>query len=82
MDETRKAVIRLKHWIDHNLDHLMGYKEVAALLEKEGYKEVVDRIREGITHVEKANSSFENALAKLEAELGALEPSEHDHHHH
>jgi hypothetical protein len=81
MDETRKSVIRLKHWIDHNLDHLMGYKEVAAHLGQKGFKDVVAEVEEGIGHVEQANKAFEKALARLEEQLGAPEPEEQERRH-
>lgn len=81
MDENRKTLIRLKHWIDHNLDHLMGYKEVAAQMEQQGFSQVAERIRIAIKHVEKANGSFEEALADLESKIGPIEPDSHGHDH-
>lgn len=73
MDEIQKSRIRLEHWIDHNLDHLKGYSEVADLLEKSGRADSAEKIRKGIVLTEAANDEFQKALADL---------PESGHHHH
>ena len=75
MDDIQKCAIRLKHWIDHNIDHLKGYEEVAQILENEGVKIAVEEIRKGIRLIEDANAAFGNALGELP------EPTEHTHVH-
>jgi len=70
MDEIRKSTIRLSHWIDHNVDHLKGYREVAEVLEKQGPREAADAIRRGIDLIEQANAEFERGLTILSS-LGA-----------
>ncbi len=81
MDENQKTLIRLKHWIDHNLDHLMGYKEVAAQMDQQGFSQVAENIRLAIDHVEKANGSFEAALFELESKIGPVKSDGHGHDH-
>jgi hypothetical protein len=79
MDDIQKSKVRLAHWIDHNVDHLKGYREVAALLEGEGNHEVASTIRRGIELIESANKEFEKALKDLSALAG--EPPSHEHAH-
>lgn len=70
MDRVEKSRVRLTHWIDHNLDHLRGYSEVAATLETEGLDAAAKRIKEGIRLIEQANSEFTMALADISRALG------------
>jgi|GEM_PF-543721 len=65
MDEVEKSKIRLTHWIDHNMDHLKGYAEVAEVLEREGLKSAGERIRRGMRLIEEANAEFQNAIAEI-----------------
>lgn len=74
MDEIGKSTIRLSHWIDHNVDHLQGYREVAEVIEKQGPREAADAIRRGIDLIEQANVEFERGLTILSSrEAGAVE---------
>jgi hypothetical protein len=79
MDDIQKSKVRLAHWIDHNVDHLKGYREVAALLEGEGNLAVASTIRRGIELIESANKEFEKALQDLSALAG--QPHSHEHPH-
>jgi hypothetical protein len=87
MDDVRKSRIRLAHWIEHNLDHLKGYEEVAKILENEGASAAAECIRHGIRNMEAANKEFDNALALLPAQEPATAGTSkeacegHDHHH-
>jgi len=65
MNDIQKSIIRLRHWIDHNLEHMKGYDEVAKLLEKNSFVAVADMIRQGTRLIEEANSQFEKALESL-----------------
>jgi hypothetical protein len=65
MDEIQKSIIRLKHWIDHNKDHLDGYVQVADLLEQNNQKAAADKLREAAKLVEQTNKVFEDAIALL-----------------
>jgi len=65
VDEVQKSKIRLTHWIDHNLDHLQGYGEVARILEKSGFSQAATKIREGMRLIEAANSEFTKALGEI-----------------
>lgn len=65
MDDLQKSRVRLSHWIDHNLEHLKGYEEVAQLLEKQGSVEAAGCIREGMRQMKAANQEFEKAAALL-----------------
>lgn len=65
MNEIEKSKIRLSHWIDHNVDHLKGYHEVAAALQEAGETEAADLIRRGVESVEEANRHFQQAVARL-----------------
>ena len=93
MDDVQKGKIRLTHWIDHNLDHLKGYAEVAETLEAHQLTAAARSIREGIRLIEAANAEFEKAMAGIpenpegvphshSAESGVPKHShEHDHQH-
>ncbi|MGB6066508.1 MAG: hypothetical protein WBG50_17025 [Desulfomonilaceae bacterium] len=67
MDDIQKSRVRLIHWIEHNLEHLKGYNEVAKILERDGFTSASDRIRRGVKLIEAANEEFETALAGLSA---------------
>ncbi len=67
MDDIEKSSVRLIHWIEHNLEHLKGYNEVAEILERDGFTSASDRIRRGVKLIEAANEEFETALAGLSA---------------
>ena len=81
MNEIEKSRIRLKHWVDHNEDHLKGYEDVAALLEQEGLPEAAARVRQGIEMTSKANDEFRSALSHYPPETPAGTEHGHDDHH-
>ena len=65
MDDIQKSRIRLEHWINHNLDHMKGYEEVAQLLDKNNLSGAAEMIRRGTRLIEAANSEFQKALESL-----------------
>lgn len=67
MDDIERSRIRLIHWIEHNLEHVKGYNEVARILERDGFTSASDKIRRGVSLIEAANEEFESALAGLNA---------------
>lgn len=81
MDDIQKSKVRLAHWIEHNVDHLKGYQEVAGLLEREGMQPVAATIRKGMQFIESANKEFEKALQDLSTPGGEEHPHEHAHPH-
>lgn len=90
MDDVQKSKIRMAHWIDHNVDHMGGYKEVADILYKTGHASAAEKIRRGIALVEKANDEFESAMIDLSSvdepvhghDRGDRHEHSHDHHGH
>ena len=70
MDDVEKSKVRLAHWIDHNLDHLRGYAEVAHIMDGEGFSEAAERVRQGMRLIEEANGEFSRALAVLPTRSG------------
>ena len=80
MNDIEKSRIRLKHWLDHNEDHLKGYEDVAALLEKEGLAEAAAKVRQGIEMTSKANDEFRAALLHYPEPASSADP-DHDHNH-
>lgn len=82
MDDIQKSRIRLVHWIEHNVEHLKGYDEVATTLEREGLHSVAAKIREGIHLIEAANSEFQKALGELPGMVGQAETMGKEHHTH
>ncbi len=83
MDELQKAAIRLKHWIDHNEEHLNGYREVADHLAAAGQTDAAACIRRGIEAVQQANREFTHALEHLpESPTDTAHEHGHSHHHH
>ncbi len=85
MDDIEKSRIRLEHWIDHNLDHLTGYREVAEILGKNGAQEAADRVRRGIELMELAGAELEAALGSLSELRGSradsTSPAAENHRH-
>ncbi len=88
MDDIGKSRIRLSHWNDHNLEHLRGYAEVAAALDKHGLGQAAQAIREGMGLIEAANAKFRRALDLMPAvgdhtsESSQEGGGDHTHHHH
>jgi hypothetical protein len=90
MDDIQKSRVRLEHWINHNLDHIKGYDEVAQLLDKSNFSGAAEMIRRGTRLIEAANSEFQKALESLggkdettnESGAGAASKSHfHEHSH-
>ncbi len=81
MDNVKKSRIRLTHWIDHNVDHLKGYEEVAQTLEQEGRPDAAIRVRQGIRMIQEANDEFRAALEHLPADPVPCGKESHDAHH-
>ncbi|MEW6351673.1 MAG: hypothetical protein AB1646_21705 [Thermodesulfobacteriota bacterium] len=77
-----KSRIRLTHWIDHNVDHLKGYEEVAQALEHEGRLEAAGRVRQGMRMIQEANDEFRAALSHLPTQSNACGQENHGGHHH
>jgi hypothetical protein len=82
MDDVQKSRIRLAHWIDHNIDHVQGYKEVADILVKTGQSSAAEKIRRGIGLIQAANQEFESAMIELSLEGEQVHSHDHDAHHH
>ncbi len=68
MDDIEKSRIRLKHWIEHNIEHMKGYDEVAQILEKNEFKAAADMIRRGTRLIGDANLEFEKAFKAIAGE--------------
>jgi hypothetical protein len=89
MDDIEKSRVRLIHWIEHNVEHLKGYNEVAQILERDGFASASDNIRLGVSLIQAANEAFGRALAGLSAPAGEVSASEsettqghtHEHEH-
>ncbi|HMK36327.1 MAG TPA: hypothetical protein VK463_14730 [Desulfomonilaceae bacterium] len=87
MDDVQKSKIRMTHWIDHNVDHVRGYKEVAETLDKFGHSAAAEKIRRGISLIEAANDAFESAMIDLPGSdtghsQGMSHTHSHEHHDH
>ena len=54
MDDIQKSRIRLKHWIDHNFEHIKGYEEVAQTLDNNNCGATAEMIRRGTRLIEDA----------------------------
>jgi hypothetical protein len=80
MDDVQKSRIRIKHWIDHNIEHVKGYLEVADILEKSGHDSAAEKLRQGVRLFELANESFQVVLTDL-PETEAPGDPEHTHEH-
>lgn len=68
MDDIQKSRIRLKHWIDHNFEHIKGYEEVSQLLDNNNCGAAAEMIRRGTRLIEDANREFEKALESIGGE--------------
>ena len=78
MDDIEKSRVRLIHWIEHNLEHVKGYNEVAQILQRDGFHSASEKIRRGVSLIEAANEEFETALAGLSAPGEDVSASEHE----
>ncbi len=81
MNELQKSKIRISHWIEHNVEHILGYKEVAQILRNNGNTEGAESILRAVELILKANSEFQKVhdglpKADMETDQG------HSHHHH
>ena len=90
MNELTKSIIRMRHWLDHNFEHLKGYEEVAKRLTEEGMVAAAQKVQEAINLVYSANDLFSQALDLLLKEGPAesvlqqgihSHPHEHKHSH-
>lgn len=86
MDHVQKTLVRLSHWIEHNLDHLKGYDDAARSLETEGLADAAHRVRTGISLIQRANDEFQNAIAAIHTHgygpgHGHEESDHHEHPH-
>ncbi len=82
MDEVTKCVIRLTHWLDHNIEHLKGYEEVANRLAENGLTAAAQKVQEAIKSVLHANDLFAEALKDLHKDIPeALQPQRAVHTH-
>lgn len=66
MDFVEKARIRLKHWLDHNENHLREYKEFADQLDTAGKNESGRHMKEMVDLATRANQCIRNALRDLD----------------
>lgn len=78
MDDIEKSRVRLTHWIEHNLEHVKGYNEVAQILQRDGFHSASEKIRRGVKLIEEANEEFETALAGLSAPEEGVSGSKHE----
>ncbi|MGO9570353.1 MAG: hypothetical protein ACLP5H_22710 [Desulfomonilaceae bacterium] len=78
MDDIEKSRVRLIHWIEHNLEHVKGYTEVAQILERDGFRSASENIHRGVSLIEAANEEFETALAGLSGPGEGVSASERD----
>lgn len=67
-DNKEKLKIVLSHWIAHNQDHSVEFKEWSEKAEAMGEKEVAADILQAIEQMEKSTGYFSQALEKLEKE--------------
>lgn len=84
MDDVEKSRIRMSHWIEHNIDHLHGYNEVAEILEKSGHPDAAAMIRRGIDLIQAANKEFQQAMVALKERFcnhSQPESESHSHEH-
>lgn len=81
MDDIEKSRVRLVHWIEHNLEHVKGYNEVAQILERDGFHSASEKIRHGVKLIEAANEEFETALAGLNSPGEGVSVSKHEESH-
>jgi hypothetical protein len=84
MDDVEKSKVRLRHWIDHNLDHIKGYEEVAQVLAEKGFSDAAEIVLSGARAIETANEEFEKALESLGGGTEAVsrDPGRSESHHH
>lgn len=84
MDDVSKCRIRLNHWLEHNADHLQGYREVAGTLEGLGFSKAAVELKRAIGLIEEADNAFRQAVASLPAghENTASDPPGHHGHKH
>jgi hypothetical protein len=65
MDFKEKAVIRIKHWLNHTQSHIKDYETFALELEKAGLQNSAGYIREMIGLTVKSNACLQEALNTL-----------------
>jgi len=71
-----KLRILLPHWIEHNHNHGMEFKQWAETLRREGAEEVAALLEKAIASMEETDRVFDQALGIIGGPLGG-----HHHHH-
>jgi hypothetical protein len=66
MDFSAKAGIRIRHWLDHNADHIQEYENFANELDTAGKSECAGQIREMAALTAQSNECLRRALAALD----------------
>ena len=71
-----KLRILLPHWIEHNHNHGMEFKQWAEMVRREGAEEVAVLLEKAIACMEETDRIFDQALGIIGGPL-----SGHHHHH-
>ena len=66
MEAGEKAIVRLRHWMSHNVHHQEEYEKVAADLEAAGQTASAAQIREMVVLSKRSTECLEKALEALE----------------
>lgn len=66
MDDREKLPIIIKHWIEHNEDHIEEYRQWAEKAAELGLAGVKARITEAVKEIIQSNNLLKEALKELE----------------
>jgi len=67
MDVDHKLAHLLPHWIEHNEQHALSYREWASQAEQAGLGEIAANIRKACDAIDEANRALSSSLELLEA---------------
>ncbi len=69
MDFIEKARIRIKRWIEHNMDHEKEYEKFVDELDQAGMNQSAEFIREMIEFSKKQTEALKKALNALDKRI-------------
>ena len=69
-NEREKIKILLNHWIKHNREHSLEFREWAKKAKELGEIEIYDHILKAAHEMDKVNEYLLQALSKLEKKIG------------
>ena len=66
LTEMEKLRVLLPHWIEHNVEHMAGFRQWAAKAKESGQEAAAEQIEVAVERTEACNETLAAALEELE----------------